>query len=200
MSAAPRVCLATVFKYVVCESQELRRKIPPQLPRHLVSSGPPCRLWEGWQMRREGEREEPFVSLTMKVQIAARYVSQMVLTAAFCTGGPQGKGRTRNWNSIDMTCVIRALIFKMVIYCCRSSKHNSLEDHHWDVKLFSFLGRSHYFINHCFFLPEMPFVLGFNWRLGKETFTQIMFSESFQISCITACILGTFFFALQYYF
>jgi len=45
---------------------------------------------------RSGERGEPFVSLTMKVQNAAGYVSQMVLTAASCNSGLQGKGRTCN--------------------------------------------------------------------------------------------------------
>lgn len=179
MSAASRLCLARDSKHLGCELQKPCRKIPHRLPRHPVSSGPPYSPWEGWHMRRRGERGEHFVSLTMKVRIAACYISQMVLTAAFCKGGPQGKGRTRNWNSIDMTCVIRALIFKTVIYCCCSSKHNSVEDHHWDVKLFSFLGRSHYFINHFFSFLKCPLYLGLTGGLKKRPLHKWVFSESF---------------------
>lgn len=51
MSAAPRVCLATVFKYVVCKFQKPCRKTPHWLWRHVLSSGPLHSLWEGWQMQ-----------------------------------------------------------------------------------------------------------------------------------------------------
>lgn len=93
-----------------------------------------------------------------------------------------------------MTCVIRALIFKMVIYCCGSSKGNSVEDHCWDVKLFPFLGGRHYFINHFISFLKCPLCLGLTGGLKKILLHKSLFSESLQISCKIACIVGSSFF------
>lgn len=182
-------------------------RVTEAVPKNPSSAArAPGELWASLQPLRRmadeerGERGEPFVSLTTKVQIAAHYVSQMVWTAVFWNGGPQGKGRTRHWNSIGVTCVIGALIFKMVIYCCCSSKDNSVEDHHWDVKLFPFLGRSHYFINHYFSFQKFPLCLGLTGGLKNRLLHKSLFSESLQISCKIACVVGSYFFALQYCF
>lgn len=199
MAAAPGVCLATVFTYAVRELQKPCRKILRWLPGHLVSSGPPCSLWEGWQTRRGGERRAfcfPYDEGADRSPLR----QQMVRTAVFWNGGPQGKGRTRHWNSVGVTCVIGALIFKMVIYCCCSSKDNSVEDHHRDVKLFPFLGRSHYFINHYFSFQKFPLCLGLTGGLKKRLLHKSPFSESLQISCKIACVVGSYFFPLQYCF
>lgn len=130
---------------------------------HVTTSEQDCR----------GGGREAFVSLTVKVQIAASCGSRTVLTAVFWQGGAQGKGRTHKWNSIDVTCVLRAHFFKMVIYCFCSLKDNSVEDHHWHVKLFPLLGRNDCFINHYFSFLKCPLCLGLIGGLKKDIFLKV---------------------------
>lgn len=131
------------------------------------------------------------------------YVSQMVMTTAFCNGGGYWeKGEPATETQLTWLCVIRALIFKMVIYCWCSSKGHSMEDHHWDVKLFPFLGSSHYFINLFFFFTflKCPLRLSLTGSLKKRILQKSLFFESFQIFCKIACIVGSYFFCFTMLF